>query len=122
MAPPTGGPHQLPKCPPRRGTNHKAQTERLYHHDALRIPDQYDFRGLGGLSSEMIERLERAQPGTFGDARRIAGMTSAGLTALLVNLTVAKQCLSLKFHVKHRAQVVGVSRETMSRPIHALVS
>lgn len=68
--------------------NHKAQTERLYHHDALRIPEQYDFRGLGGLSSEMVERLERAQPGTFGDARRLAGMTNAGLTALLVNLTV----------------------------------
>lgn len=69
--------------------NHKAQTERLYHHDALRIPDDYDFRGLGGLSSEMVERLERAQPGTFGDARRVAGMTNAGLTALLVKLTVA---------------------------------
>src|SRR5687767_1463482 len=69
--------------------NHKTQTERLYHHDALRIPDDYDFRGLGGLSSEMVERLERAQPETFGDARRVAGMTSAGLSALLVNLTVA---------------------------------
>ena len=68
--------------------NHKIQTERLYHHDSLRIPDEFSFRGLGGLSSEMVERLERAQPGTFGDARRVAGMTSAGLTALLVNLTV----------------------------------
>ena len=68
--------------------NHKTQAERLYHHDGLRIPEQFDFRGLGGLSREMVERLERAQPGTFGDARRIAGMTSAGLTALLVNLTV----------------------------------
>jgi len=37
----------------------------------------------------MVERLERAQPETFGDARRVAGMTSAGLSALLVNLTVA---------------------------------
>ncbi len=69
--------------------NHKIQTERLYHHDSLRIPEEFNFRGLGGLSSEMVERLERAQPGTFGDARRVAGMTSAGLTALLVNLTVA---------------------------------
>ena len=68
--------------------NHRTQGERLYHHDGLRIPEQFDFRGLGGLSLEMVERLERAQPGTFGDARRIAGMTSAGLTALLVNLTV----------------------------------
>jgi tRNA uridine 5-carboxymethylaminomethyl modification enzyme len=69
--------------------NHRTQAERLYHHDGLRIPEQFDFRRLGGLSLEMVERLERAQPGTFGDARRIAGMTSAGLAALLVNLTVA---------------------------------
>ena len=70
--------------------NHKTQAERLYHHDSLRIPEEFNFRGLGGLSIEMVERLERAQPGTFGDARRIPGITSAGLTALLVNLTVAK--------------------------------
>ena len=69
--------------------NHRTQAERLFHHDRLRIPERFDFRGLGGLSREMVERLERAQPETFGDARRIAGMTSAGLTALLVNLTVA---------------------------------
>jgi tRNA uridine 5-carboxymethylaminomethyl modification enzyme len=69
--------------------NHRTQAERLYHHDRLRIPERFDFSGLGGLSREMVERLERAQPETFGDARRVAGMTSAGLTALLVNLTVA---------------------------------
>ncbi|MFZ0062965.1 MAG: tRNA uridine-5-carboxymethylaminomethyl(34) synthesis enzyme MnmG [Pyrinomonadaceae bacterium] len=69
--------------------NHRTQAERLYHHDRLRIPERFDFRELGGLSREMVERLERAQPETFGDARRVAGMTSAGLTALLVNLTVA---------------------------------
>ena len=69
--------------------NHRSQAERLYSHDALRIPEEFDFRDLGGLSSEMVERLERAQPGTFGEARRIPGMTSAGLTALLVNLTLA---------------------------------
>lgn len=69
--------------------NHKTQTERLYHHDGLQIPEEFDFRGLGGLSHEMAERLERTRPVTFGDARRIAGMTTAGLSALLVNLTVA---------------------------------
>ncbi len=77
--------------------NHKTQAERLYHHDGLRIPEQFDFRGLGGLSHEMAERLERAQPGTFGDVRKIAGMTSAGLTALLVNLTVANAPASRSF-------------------------
>lgn len=66
--------------------NHRNQVERLHTHDGLRIPRQFDYRSLGGLSSEMVERLERAQPTTFGDARRINGITTAGLTALLVSL------------------------------------
>ena len=87
----------------------RPKPSRLYHHDSLRIPEEFNFRGLGGLSSEMVERLERAQPGTFGDARRVAGMTSAGLTALLVNLTVvnstalsrvSRETLRVLFHVK----------------------
>jgi tRNA uridine 5-carboxymethylaminomethyl modification enzyme len=66
--------------------NHRSQLERLHSHDGLKIPSQFDFRSLGGLSTEMVERLERAQPITFGDARRINGITTAGLTALLVSL------------------------------------
>lgn len=66
--------------------NHQTQLERLHSHDGLRIPSSFDFRGLGGLSTEMAERLERAQPPTFGDARRIKGITAAGLSALLVSL------------------------------------
>lgn len=66
--------------------NHRNQVERLHTHDGLRIPRQFDYRSLGGLSSEMVERLERSQPTTFGDARRINGITTAGLTALLVSL------------------------------------
>lgn len=68
--------------------NHRKQVGRIYHHDGLRIPDRFAYRALSGLSTEMVERLERAQPETFGDARRISGMTPAGLAALLVGLTV----------------------------------
>ena len=68
--------------------NHRKQVGRIHHHDGLRIPNRFAYRDLGGLSTEMVERLERAQPETFGDARRISGMTPAGLAALLVGLTV----------------------------------
>jgi tRNA U34 5-carboxymethylaminomethyl modifying enzyme MnmG/GidA len=34
----------------------------------------------------MIERLERASPRTFGEARRVPGMTPAALSTLLVRL------------------------------------
>jgi tRNA uridine 5-carboxymethylaminomethyl modification enzyme len=61
--------------------------ERLYQHDALRIPSQLGFRALSGLSNEIVERLERVRPSTFGEARRIPGMTPGSLSTLLVHLS-----------------------------------
>ena len=66
-----------------RSTNH-----RLYQHDSLKIPENFEFRHISGLSHEMIERLERARPQTFGQARRIPGMTPASLSTLLVRLNL----------------------------------
>lgn len=62
--------------------------QRLYAHDSLRIPTGMDFRTVSGLSHEMAERLERAQPVTFGAARRIPGLTPAALATLLVNVSI----------------------------------
>ena len=61
--------------------------ERLHQHDALRIPPELDFAALDGLSREMTERLERTRPLTFGQARRIPGLTPAALSLILVELT-----------------------------------
>jgi tRNA uridine 5-carboxymethylaminomethyl modification enzyme len=61
--------------------------ERLYQHDALRIPGHLGFRALSGLSNEIVERLERVRPSTFGEARRIPGMTPGSLSTLLVHLS-----------------------------------
>lgn len=60
--------------------------ERLQQHDTVRIPDDFNFRNLSGLSHEMADRLERSQPQTFGHARRISGMTPSALSTLLVRL------------------------------------
>lgn len=62
-------------------------TERVNHHDSLRVPDGFSFKSVGGLSNEMIERLERARPGNFGQVRRISGLTPAALSTVLVHLT-----------------------------------
>lgn len=61
-----------------------AAWQRLRHHDATPIPPDLDFTRVNGLSHEMIERLQRARPGTLGDARRIPGLTAAALSTLLV--------------------------------------
>lgn len=71
------------------GTQNSAR-ERLYHHDALRIPQDFDYRSVSGLSREMIERLQRAQPLTFGQARKIPGLTPSALSILLVKLNFRK--------------------------------
>jgi tRNA uridine 5-carboxymethylaminomethyl modification enzyme len=58
--------------------------QRLRHHDSVRIPAGLDFRALNGLSHEMVERLERSRPQTFGEARAIPGLTAAALSTLYV--------------------------------------
>jgi tRNA uridine 5-carboxymethylaminomethyl modification enzyme len=60
---------------------------RLNQHDGLRIPPAFSYSGLPSLSREMIERLERVRPISFGQARKIPGMTPAALSNLLVHLT-----------------------------------
>jgi len=69
----------------------EATNRRLHQHDALRIPAGFSFDRVGALSYEMIERLERAQPRTFGQARRLPGLTPAALSHLLVHLSAAQQ-------------------------------
>src|SRR3954454_18759719 len=61
--------------------------ERLNHHESLRIPVDLRFGDLPGLSHEMAERLDGARPLTFGQARKIPGLTPAALSLILVELT-----------------------------------
>jgi tRNA uridine 5-carboxymethylaminomethyl modification enzyme len=65
----------------------KVATERVNHHDALRVPDDFEFKTIGGLSNEMVERLERARPRNFAQVRTIAGLTPAAISSVLVHLT-----------------------------------
>jgi tRNA uridine 5-carboxymethylaminomethyl modification enzyme len=59
---------------------------RLRSHDSLAIPHTLKYENVGGLSREMIERLERVRPRTFGEAKRIPGLTVAAASALLFEL------------------------------------
>jgi tRNA uridine 5-carboxymethylaminomethyl modification enzyme len=64
---------------------------RLHQHDLLRIPANFSFKRVSSLSHEIVERLERAKPQSFGQARQIPGMTPAALANLLVHLSAAQQ-------------------------------
>ncbi len=54
--------------------------------EGIRIPDGFDYSGVGGLSNEVREKLEAASPATLGQAARIEGVTPGALTALLASL------------------------------------
>jgi tRNA uridine 5-carboxymethylaminomethyl modification enzyme len=69
----------------------KATIARLYQHDALRIPRDMRFNSISGLSNEVVERLGRARPETFGEARRLPGLTPAALSTLLVFLSLQQR-------------------------------
>jgi tRNA uridine 5-carboxymethylaminomethyl modification enzyme len=64
--------------------------ERTNHSDNLKVPQNFDFAALSGLSNEMIERLERAKPQTFGQVRKVSGLTPAAISTVLVYLTATK--------------------------------
>ncbi len=58
--------------------------------EALRLPPELDYGGVGGLSHEVREKLERVRPLTLGQAARIEGVTPGALTALLAHVRRAQ--------------------------------
>lgn len=67
----------------------KVATERVNHHDTLKVPANFQFSMIGGLSNEMVERLERARPNNFGQVRNITGLTPAAVSSVLVHLSAS---------------------------------
>jgi tRNA uridine 5-carboxymethylaminomethyl modification enzyme len=51
--------------------------------EALQLPPELDYSGIGSLSAECRLKLMATRPATLGQAARIPGMTPAALTALL---------------------------------------
>lgn len=63
----------------------EAELRDLRASEALALGADFPFAEVPGLSNEMIERLGAAQPATLAAAGRIAGITPAALSALLVH-------------------------------------
>jgi tRNA uridine 5-carboxymethylaminomethyl modification enzyme len=70
-----------------------AEMRRALHAEFQRIPDDFVYRGLSGLSAELVQRLEEVRPESLGQASRIPGMTPAAtvlLNAVLSRKTAEK--------------------------------
>ncbi|MDO4673859.1 tRNA uridine-5-carboxymethylaminomethyl(34) synthesis enzyme MnmG [Campylobacter sp.] len=62
----------------------KAQVEKMRALSGLKIPENFDFKGVSGLSNEVVEKLEEFKPGTLFAASQISGITPAALDILQI--------------------------------------
>ena len=62
------------------------EIERARRSDTLALPADLDYRQLGGLSTEIRQKLHELRPATLGQAARVPGVTPAAVSILLVHL------------------------------------
>jgi tRNA uridine 5-carboxymethylaminomethyl modification enzyme len=62
--------------------------EKMRRAERRGIPEWFDYKAVSGLSREMKETLERVRPRTLGQASRIAGVTPAAVSLLLVYIEI----------------------------------
>ncbi len=65
----------------------REEIARARRHEDSAIPDSFDYAGVRGLSSEVLQKLQRVRPQTIGQAQRIPGVTPAAVQLLIVHLT-----------------------------------
>jgi len=64
------------------------QIDRLRDSERRRIPAEFEFSQIPGLSTEAKQKLERVRPETLGQAGRIPGITPAAIAVLDVYLSI----------------------------------
>jgi len=62
------------------------QVRRMARMESARIPPDFDYPGITGITAEVREKLARFQPGTLGQASRIPGITPAAIAVLSIAL------------------------------------
>lgn len=67
------------------------QIERADKVEGTRIPEDFDYGALSGLSAEVREKLLKFRPDTLGQASRIQGITPAAISILAVALKSGKR-------------------------------
>ncbi|MCT7495731.1 tRNA uridine-5-carboxymethylaminomethyl(34) synthesis enzyme MnmG [Aliarcobacter cryaerophilus] len=64
------------------------QIEKMKKMLKLNIPENFSYKGLPGLSNEVIEKLEKHRPPTLYNASLISGITPAALDIIHLNLNM----------------------------------
>lgn len=64
----------------------REEVARFQRIEKIRIPQELNFKNIGGLSKEIIEKLDKFKPVSLGQAARISGVTPAAISFLMVYL------------------------------------
>jgi tRNA uridine 5-carboxymethylaminomethyl modification enzyme len=67
-------------------TRQLQQIERFKKLENKKLPDDFDYQSLKGLSSEARLKLAKIRPVSIGQATRIAGVSPADISVLLIHL------------------------------------
>lgn len=60
------------------------EIDKHQRHEQTKLPDDFDYQSVKGLSTEVMTKLETIRPATIGQASRISGITPAAISLLLV--------------------------------------
>ncbi len=63
-----------------------SEIEKFKNLERMKIPEDFDFLHIHGLSNELKEKLSRTKPATLGQMSRIDGMTPSALSVVMVAL------------------------------------
>ena len=66
---------------------HLKEINRLLKHENQKIPKNFMFSSVPGLSKEALEKLNLVKPENLGQASRVSGITPADMSSLLVFLS-----------------------------------
>jgi tRNA uridine 5-carboxymethylaminomethyl modification enzyme len=64
----------------------REEVERAAAYEHLALPADLDYSQIAALSHEVRQKLGRHRPATLGQAARMAGVTPAAISLLLVHL------------------------------------
>jgi tRNA uridine 5-carboxymethylaminomethyl modification enzyme len=62
------------------------QVARFKKMEAMTLPEEMEYKGLAGLSNEVVQKLSMVRPTSLGQASRISGITPAAISVLQVQL------------------------------------
>lgn len=72
-------------------TRQNDEIEKLKKNESMKIPNEFDYDSVKGLSTEIKHKLSSIRPDSIGQAMRIPGVTPAALTLLSVHLKRHKE-------------------------------